>query len=331
MVLKKIIIDTDPGIDDALAIMYAMKHPEIEILGITTVAGNKGLKTTTNNATKLSKYFGSKVKVYRGAHAKLDEIDKPEIDSNLTKDIHGVDGLGGVNLEKDDSLIQEKSAYDFILETINKYPNEVDIITLGPLTNLAICIEKDLETMKKVKSIHSMGGGVFSGNVSPVAEFNYWFDAKSVDIVYGKLGEYVPIYMVGLDVTRQGLIDFNDLKYMELVGGDLGKLVNDLVKDYINSYWKNNRVFGIVIHDLVAMVGYANNEIYKKVYNANLRCVYDSDVAYGQCIVDLVDSWKLPKNAYIPMEMDFKLYKYEINKVLFGESEAKEYRKIIGG
>src|SRR5699024_11718349 len=103
-------------------------------------------------------------------------------------------------------------AVDFILEQVKARPGEIDLITLGPLTNIALAVEKDLATMKQVRSIMSMGGAAFDGNTNPVAEFNYWFDPVSVDIVYQALGESVPITMVGLDVTRPSLLDMNDLE-----------------------------------------------------------------------------------------------------------------------
>lgn len=330
--MRKIIIDTDPGIDDAIAMLYAFSHKDIEILGITSVAGNKGLDTTTNNAARISTYFGSKVKVYKGAASKMEEINMEVFDKNSDKNVHGNYGLGSANLDLNNEVISDISAIDFILDTIKENPNEVDIIALGPLTNIALCIEKDYETMKKVKSIHSMGGSVFTGNVTPVAEFNYWFDAKAVDIVFSKLGSFIPIYMVGLDATAYTLMDFNDIAYIKLIGNDLSKLIaDDLLGDYVKYFWTYLNTFGVVIHDLVTMIGYMNTDIYTKLIHANLRCVTDSDIANGQCIVDLVDSWKLEKNAYVPMAVDKKLFMYEFVKVLFGESYADKYLDIIGG
>lgn len=308
---RKVIIDTDPGIDDAVALLYALKNPNLEVVGITTTGGNKGLEDTTVNATKILKFLGRKdVLVYKGEEKTYTDYATNRntvIDfENFTT--HGDDGLGSVDLEADLSLISDESATDFILRIVKENPKQIDIVAIGPLTNIAYCVEKDIETMKQVREIHSMGGGVFKGNMTPVAEFNYWFDAYAVNKVY-EIGTEVPIYMIGLDVTHQTLIDMNDLTYMKYEGGETGNLIFDMTKDYLDAYWETNKYVGAVIHDLVTMVGLTNPEIYTKVINANLRCVTDNEVAYGQCLVDLVDSWKLPKNSFVPMGIDTDLYK----------------------
>lgn len=328
--VKKIIIDTDPGIDDALAIMSAFKHPDVEVLGLTAVAGNKGIDYTTANAAKLSTYFGSKVKVYRGAtndYVSLKE-GKPER-PNETGDVHGEDGMGSVQMPIDDSVYSDQSAIDFILDTIKENPGEVDIIAIGPLTNLALCVDKDPETMKLVRSIHTMGGGVYKGNVTPVAEFNYWFDPTAVELVFSELGPHLPIYMIGLDVTHQGIIDFNDLGFMKLIGGEMGELIYNMMQDYLKSYWHQNNYIGAVIHDLMAVIGYLYPEIYTDVRHANLRCVTDSTVAFGQTVVDLADNWDLEKNAYVPMAVNVDLYKEKTIAILFGEEARQSYCKSV--
>ncbi len=328
--MRRIIIDTDPGIDDALAIMAAFENPDIEILGITSVAGNKGIDNTTNNACKIATYYKSNVNIYKGAYSDYETVINHKASKNdLTGDTHGEDGLGFVNLECNENLISDVHAVDFILATIKQYPDEVDIITLGPLTNIALAIEKDVEVMKRVQSIHSMGGGVFKGNVTPVAEFNYWFDPIAVDIVYKKLGKFVPITMVGLDVTHQVVVDLNDLEFMNLAGGDKGKLIHEMTKDYVNSYWQYNKMIGIVIHDLMAMIGYIYPEIYTKVHHANLRCVIDDNIAKGQCVVDLLDNWGLEKNVYVPMTVDHDLYKEKMFSSLFGEKIREQYTTLV--
>lgn len=329
MTKRKIIIDTDPGIDDAFAIMAAYRHPDVEILGLTAVAGNKGINYTSANAAKLSTYFGSTVPVYKGAtndflSLKAGKPDRPE-----TGDVHGADGMGSVVLPIDDSVYAEQSAVDFILETVKAHPGEIDLITIGPLTNIALCVDKDPETMKKVRSIHSMGGGVYKGNVTPVAEFNYWFDPTAVDLVFDVLGPHLPIYMIGLDITHQGITDMNDLAFMKYIGGELGEVINDMMQDYLGSYWKNNRYVGAAVHDLMAVVGYLYPEIYTEVTHANLRCVTDSELAYGQTIVDLAGNWDLVKNAYVPMKIDVALYKEKIIEILFGKENAALYKEII--
>jgi len=271
---RKVIIDTDPGIDDALAIIFALQHPDIEVLGFTSVGGNKGLQSTTDNVTRILNYFGSDIKVYKGSEKNYSKT----VDSNFNLSIdyskeiiHGSNGLGSAVLDKNDALISDKDAVTFILETIEKYPNQVDLITLGPLTNIAFCIEKNFDIMKQLKSIHSMGGGIHRGNRTPLAEFNYWFDPHSVNKVF-ELGEYLPIFMIGLDVTHQAVLDMNDLTFLQLIDPKLGQLINQMLDSYILNYWENQRILGAVMHDLTAIVGYMYPELYTEVLDINLYC-----------------------------------------------------------
>lgn len=328
---RKIIIDTDPGIDDALALIFALQHPEVEVLGITSVGGNKGLDNTTDNVTRILNYFNSDIKVYKGAETSYSHSVAKDFEMNLDYDketIHGSDGLGAVQLEKNDELIADKNAVDFILETINEYPDEVDIIALGPLTNLAYCIDKDEETMKKVKSIHSMGGGVYRGNRTPVAEFNYWFDPYAVNRVFS-LGESLPIYMVGLDLTHQAVLDMNDLTFMKLVNPELGNLIGGMLESYIQSYWENQKILGAVMHDLTALVGYVYPEVYTKTFHSNMHCVTENNSSIGQTIVDLENEQNDARNAYVPMDLDVRLYKEIVIEVLFGKDILEDYNRYL--
>ena len=328
---SKVIIDTDPGIDDALAIIYALKHPDIEILGFTSVGGNKGLQNTTDNVTRILNYFNSDFKVYKGSDSNYSE----EVDStfNMALDyskevIHGTDGLGSAQLEKNSTLISDNDATTFILDSVKKYPGEIDIITLGPLTNIAYCIDQDMETMKKVKSIHSMGGGVQRGNRTPVAEFNYWFDPHAVNKVF-ELGKYLPIHMIGLDLTHQAVLDMNDLTFMKLIDPELGSLINKMLDGYIANYWEMQRILGAVMHDLTAIVGYIVPDIYTEIWHSNTHCVIDQTAAIGQTIVDTDNNPEKIKNSFIPMKLDVVSYKENVMKVIFGEEALEEYIKYV--
>lgn len=330
MTKKKVIIDTDPGIDDSLAIMAAMQVPSIEVLALTTVAGNKDQKTVTQNASSLSTYFGSEVPVYQGAGNDIESIRSENFNQTIDGgDIHGENGLGGIELPLDETVLKDTHAVDFILDTIRENPGEVDIIALGPLTNIALCIEKNLETMTQVRSIHSMGGGVHKGNRTPVAEFNYWFDPVAVDEVYTKLGEQVPIHMIGLDVTHQAIINPNDTLFIKYAGGDLGKIISEMLDNYFESYWNNNGYIGAAIHDLMAVVGYQYPEIYTDVYHCHVRCVTDSELARGQVIADLNNQYSQGKNAHIPLTADSSLYKEKFVQMLLGEEAEEAYKTAI--
>ncbi|MDP3306531.1 MAG: nucleoside hydrolase [Erysipelotrichaceae bacterium] len=314
---RKIIFDTDPGIDDAVALLTLLNVESFEVLGITSVAGNKGIQHTTDNASKLINYAQKNIKVYRGAHSSYQRVKDGLIEEVRDGgNVHGEDGLGGVNLPIDSDNISAIGAIDFILDSVRTYPGEVEIISVGPMTNLALAIDQDETTMRKVKKIWSMGGGVFRGNVTPVAEFNYWFDTISVEKVYS-LGNDVDIVMVGLDATHQCIFDANDLTFIRLAAGEKGELIYAMVQDYLNAYWKFNNYIGIVIHDLLPVLMAIDPTVCTRLVHSNLRIVHQG-LTKGQCIVDLADSWKLNKNAFVAMDMDVRKCKELFMEVCFG-------------
>lgn len=321
--MRKIIFDTDPGIDDAYAIITAMKHPDIKVLGICTVAGNKGIEFTTTNAQKLIKYMNYDCKVYKGAK---DSLLKVIDDAGAT---HGTDGLGGVALDYDEVSLSDISAVDYIIDTVKANPNEIEIIAIGPVTNIALAIRKDKETMKKVKAIYTMGGGVHRGNITPVAEFNYWYDAIATKEMF-ELGYDVPIHMIGLDITHNSIITINDLEFMRMAGGELGELLFEMIIPYVESYWKFSKYVGCVIHDLLCVIYAIDPTVCppESIHHSHLE-VSTTGITIGQTVVDIVNSWKQPKNAYVPLKVDEDKYKELFFKIVFGEEVAKKYRKIV--
>lgn len=323
--MRKVIIDTDPGIDDAFAIVATLLAPDVEVLGICSVGGNKGIETTTDNSLALAEWLGLPVKVYKGADKPLKE-DSEAV--HTPDEIHGRNGLGGVHLPLDASRLSEQSAVDFILEMAEKYPNEVEIFALGPLTNLALAIEKKESSMKKLKAIYSMGGGILKGNVTPVAEFNYWFDPEAVAKVL-EITNRVPFYMVGLNVTHQIVFDFNDIFFLEKEGGEKGKLLAQMLYPYMDLYWKEAKIVGGVIHDLTAVLFALYPELTKPedICHCNLRMATEG-ITRGQSVADLVDSWHLEKNAYVVMGMDGNASKEKFFELLIPE-KVELYRKYV--
>ena len=325
---RKIIFDTDPGIDDAVALLTLFNYDGFEVLGITSVAGNKGIAHTTDNASKLIKYAKKDIKVYRGAYSSYRQVKAGlPAEGRDGGNVHGEDGLGGVDLSIDSNNISSISAIDFILDCVRTYPGEVEIISVGPMTNLALAIDQDEATMRKVKKIWSMGGGVFRGNVTPVAEFNYWFDTLSVEIVYS-LGNDVDIVMVGLDATHQCIFDANDLTFIRLAAGEKGELIYAMVQDYLSAYWKFNKYIGIVIHDLLPVLMAIDPTVCSNLVHSNVRIVHEG-LTKGQCIVDLVDSWKLEKNAYVTMDMDVRRCKELFMEVCFNQEVKETYQSVF--
>ena len=283
---RKIIIDTDPGIDDAYAIIAALQNQEIEVLGITCVCGNKGLDKTVANALRLTQLLKKDVLVYKGAFTNISSLRANRIDPINADKVHGNDGLGNTNLPYDEHNLSVKSAIDFIIETINMYPYEVEILALGPLTNLALCIEKDEEVMKKTKAIYSMGGGIKRGNITPYAEFNYYYDELATALVFNKLQSTVNINMIGLDATHSTRIDHNDLAFMMYEDDNIGKFIHDITQVYGSLYYNNYGYLGAVIHDVIAYLYMIEPQIAIDVIKDVYIDVKTDQQHRGQTVVD---------------------------------------------
>ena len=201
MTPRKIIIDTDPGQDDAVAILLALASPEdIDVLGITCVAGNVPLDLTTRNARIVCELAGkTDVKIFAGC-------DRPLGRALVTAEhVHGKTGLDGPDLPEPTMPLQDGHAVDFIIDTLREHaPGTVTLCPLGPLTNVATALQKAPDIAKRIAKIVLMGGGYFEGgNITPVAEFNIYVDPQAADIIF-KSG--IPIVVMPLDVTHKALV-----------------------------------------------------------------------------------------------------------------------------
>lgn len=201
---QKFILDTDPGIDDALAIALACRHADLELLGVCAVAGNAPLSCTYPNAKNIMKLCGrSDVPVLRGHDAPL---EKP---LRCGDDAHGVNGLDGYEFPDQPELPETEEATDFMIEMVMRYPHEVTIVAVGPFTNVAAAIQKDKRFASHVKRILVMGGAAFvPGNVSPVAEFNVMSDPRAAQIL---VDSGIDVSFIPLDITLQTRLKRQDL------------------------------------------------------------------------------------------------------------------------
>jgi inosine-uridine nucleoside N-ribohydrolase len=194
-VAEKIILDCDPGIDDALAIAFAVGSPDLHLCGITTVAGNVGLDLTTSNAQRVCEFVGARgVPVTPGSPAPL---LRPPFDA---RHVHGDTGLGGARLPPPERRPSGGHAIDFLIETIGATPGEITLVATGPLTNIALAVHREPRLVNQVKDFVIMGGSSGRGNTTPAAEFNVAVDPEAAAIVF-HAGWTVT--MVGLDVTLQ--------------------------------------------------------------------------------------------------------------------------------
>jgi len=220
--LKKIIIDTDTASDDAVAIIMALREPSLRVLAITTVAGNVAVEKTTHNALMSIAYAGTyQPQVYQGMHKPLLRAHR---DAGF---IHGEDGMGDLGtLIEPTSKKQEEHAVDAMINIIREGQGDIEIVALGPLTNLAMAITKAPDVMRNVPRITIMGGAAFLGNANPLAEYNIWEDPEAADIMFA-FG--VPVTMVAIEACRgESMLTAEEIDFLSECGSPLGKFCMDI-------------------------------------------------------------------------------------------------------
>ena len=239
---KKLILDCDPGHDDAVALMLAAKDPSIELLGVTTVRGNQTLEKTTRNALDVCQWLGlDDLPVCRGCAV-------PLVNSNAhtAEAVHGDSGLEGPVFPPLTKQLDPRSAVSFIIEQIKAYPDKVTIAITGPMTNVALAMRVAPEIVEHIAQIVFMGGSWGYGNCNPAAEFNILTDPEAADIVF-RSG--VPLVMMGLDLTRQALCYPEIVDRMDKIGNKASKLFVDLMRFFCQKQKETSGWPGGPLHD----------------------------------------------------------------------------------
>ena len=273
----KIIFDTDPGIDDAMALLFIEASPALELIAVTTIFGNADIDTTTRNALYLKQRFGLTAPVYKGS-------DKPLVRPRNPSPtfVHGENGLGDVELT---GLIpaepEAKPAHQAIIDLARQYPGEVVLCAVGPLTNLALALQADPEVATLLKSVVIMGGafGVAGkpGNVTPVAEANIWNDPEAADQVFTAPWS---LTAVSLDVTTQVVMSPDYMEALAAGGGDAGGFLNAISKPYTAFYGGRDGIVGCCVHDAAAVAFVIDPSLFK-VRRGSVRVVTEG-IALGQ-------------------------------------------------
>lgn len=256
--MHKVIFDTDPGIDDAMALLFLHRHPDIDLIGVTTVFGNAPIEITTRNAQFLKQQWMIDAPVAQGAGKTLDP-SRP--DGHFPTFIHGDDGLGNIGVpETVDVPLDPRAAHHFIIDTVKANPGEVTLIAVGRMTNLALALKTDPDFAALVKEVIIMGGAFdINGNVSPAAEANIHGDPEAADLVFTAAW---PVTVIGLDVTTKTVMTSSFLADMVKENGAAVQLLSDLSQFYINFY--NMRTGdGMVVHDSCACVYLTNPELFE--------------------------------------------------------------------
>ena len=324
--MRKVIIDCDPGIDDTLALMLAIKSPEIEVVAITTVCGNVPVTIGSQNVFKCLKRCGRlDIPVYQG---QTQPLKQPVISA---QDTHGMDGLGETNFAQvQEKQIEEKSAVDFLAEYFSKETN-TSIIALGPLTNIARALMKNPHLGKHFERFISMGGTYKShGNCSPVAEYNYWCDPDAAAFVFENLGN--TIEMVGLDVTREIVLTPTLLEYCCQLNPEEGEFLKAITRFYFDFHWQQERILGCVINDPLAVAYFIDESICQGF--TSYTAVETQGISRGQTLVDRFDFWQKAPNSTIMTEVDTHLFFRKFLTVLLNAQEEtikKDLEKLKMG
>jgi purine nucleosidase len=295
---RKIIIDTDPGQDDAAAIMLAFASPEeIDILGLCAVAGNVPLKLTSRNIRIICELCGrTDIPVYEGA-------EKPLVRKPITAEhVHGSTGLDGPVLDEPTMEAQKQHAVDFIIETVMREPaGTVTLCTLGALTNVALALLKAPEIADRVKELVMMGGGFFEGgNITPAAEFNIYVDPQAADIVF-RSG--MPVVMMPLDVTHQLLTTKARVSRIREIGTRPAIAMAEMLEFFERFDIEKYGSDGGPLHDPSVIAYLVKPELFQG-RECNVEIEVHSELTMGMTVVDWWNVTERPANARVMRNVD---------------------------
>ena len=298
---KKIILDCDPGHDDAVAIMLAVSCEKIEVLGITCVAGNTTLENTTLNALKICSLIEkTDIPIYAGTN-------KPIFYDLVTAShVHGKSGLDieGEQIKiKENYNIQSLNAVDFIIKTCLNQIEPIYICPTGPLTNIALALKKEPKIKDNIKQIIFMGGvGMSLGNITPAAEFNIYVDPHAADIV---MNSGIPLVMMGLDVTHKVMVNDLIIEDIKSNGNKSSKFFADLMNFYSKFHRKLYQINESPLHD-PCVIAFLIDETLFKGKLVNVEVEKDSLITRGETVVDWLGVTKRIKNCNVITEVDSK-------------------------
>lgn len=294
---RKIIIDTDPGQDDALAILLALGSPELDVLGITAVAGNVPLALTEKNARKICELAGKpETKVFAGA-------SRPLVRDLVTAEhVHGRSGLDGPDLPEPEMPLQEQHAVDFIIETLMAHEEgEITLCPLGPLTNIALALNREPRIASRIREIVLMGGGFFEGgNVTPAAEFNIYVDPHAADVV---LRSGAPVVMMPLDVTHKALTTRSRIAAIRDLGTKVGNACAELLEFFERFDEEKYGTDGGPLHDPCVIAYLLQPDLFGG-RRCNVAVETGSELTMGMTVIDWWQVTERPKNALVMRDID---------------------------
>jgi inosine-uridine nucleoside N-ribohydrolase len=289
-VSAKILLDCDPGHDDAIALLLALASPELELLGVTTVAGNQTLDKTTANAIRVLEFVGrGDVPVAAGA-------DRPLVRPQYVASyVHGETGLDGPDLPAAQAEPLDRHAVDFLADQIREHDGGVTLVPTGPLTNVALLLA--LHPDARPERIVLMGGAIAEGNVTPAAEFNIWADPEAAARVFAG---GIDVTMVGLDVTHKALFTS---AHVGRLAGRVGRMVAELLEFYGHFHKEVYGFDGSPIHDAVAVAHVIRDDLVKTEH-LNTEIDIESELCRGRTVVDVWRRSGREPNSHVGVDID---------------------------
>lgn len=289
-----VLLDCDPGHDDAIALLLALASPEIDLLAVTTVAGNQTLEKTTANALRVLEFVGrTDIAVAAGA-------DRPLVrDRFVAAYVHGESGLDGPKLPPPSTSAVDAHAVDFIAERLRMSPSRVTLVPTGPLTNIALLLARHPGAVDQVDRIVLMGGAIAEGNVTPAAEFNVWADPEAAHRVFTS---GLDVTMIGLDVTHKALLTPAHADQLR-DSGRAGRLVAELFDFYHRFHAETYGFPGSPVHDAVAVAHVARGDLVKTLPRA-VAVDCGGELSRGRTYVDLWRRTDWPVNAHVAVDID---------------------------
>ena len=314
---KKFIIDADTGSDDAVAILMALRDPRVDVLGVTVVSGNVPLKQGIINTLSTAELCDAEIKVFAGADKPLtreyleiytlEEFQKHvqtlSPDSVTAQCVHGVDGMGDIGVEPQNKNYEEQDAVDYLIDSFNNNPNEITLVTLGPLTNIAKAIQKDRSIVKKIQHCYVMGGtSDGSGNVSAAAEYNIWVDPEAAKIVFNS---GLAVTMVGWDNSYKYAMlkdkEINELKSLKTKYADF---CVDIQKTLIELTYASYGFYGFDLPDPITMAIALDNDIILESQQLHVLVDVRDGITRGQTIVDYFNAEQGDQNVRVVTKSD---------------------------
>jgi purine nucleosidase len=290
--MRHFLIDTDTASDDAVALVMALQNADVTVEAITVVAGNTFLPQAVQNALYTVELCGKNTPVYVG-------INKPILrDLSTAQFVHGEDGMGDVGLDLQGRQPSKGHAVDVIIDTINRFANEIELITIGPLTNIAVALLKAPEIAKKVKNCVIMGGvGRGAGNITPVSEYNIWADPEAAFIVFHS---GLPIKMVGWDVTlNHAVFNMSDAAIIKNFKTPLSDFVVDIQKTVIEFTEKTFGEKAFHLPDPIAMAVALDESVVTESQKVYVDIALNHDATRGQTMIDYPNVYRKTPNVEV--------------------------------